>query len=202
MSNPAPYSPTSYSEPFWKAIGTTCESIDKLDAERPTFVSDLSIPRAIWESGLAGRYHNVIDLGTGEHVADQMAYWSNLSDALADGGRLIGVLPADGLCGHGLYQYSPEFFHRMGGFMADGPVGWFVYGPVVRFVPFDSTGRHQRKFRWPAYVFFCIRKTSGGFAMPVQYENASTPTTKPRSGRLIEMIAEIPGIRALERLIR
>lgn len=144
-------------------------------------------------------FDQVVDLGTGEHVADQGAYWRNLVEAVVPGGRLIGILPADGLCGHGLYQFSPEFFARLRPFTVER-LGWLVYGLRVRFVPFREQSRHQRKFRWPAYVAFSLWKQVGEFSMPVQ--NAAVPTTPPRSGLLAQTLAEVPGIRLLERLWR
>lgn len=191
------YSPTNYAEAFWTSLGSCdCQSVDIVPDEQPDHISDLSKPGAL---NHMDPFDQVVDLGTGEHVADQGAYWRNLVEAVVPGGRLIGILPADGLCGHGLYQFSPEFFARLRPFTVER-LGWLVYGLRVRFVPFREQARHQRKFRWPAYVAFSLWKQVGEFSMPVQ--NAAVPTTPPRSGLLAQTLAEVPGIRLLERLWR
>lgn len=193
------YGPDTYSDGFWSAIGSDVESIDLVPDEHPTYLADLSRPRAIYNLGLSERFNRVVDFGTGEHVANQEEYWRNLHQSLCLGGLLVGMLPADGMCGHGLYQFSPEFFWRMGGFRPIH-VGWVVYGPTVQFVKFQDNGRHQRKFRWPTYVAFCLEKV-GDFELPVQYMNATTPTSKPRDARIAGFLLNIPGVRMMERIV-
>lgn len=194
------YGPQQYSDDFWRIIGCRVESVDLVADESPDHLVDLSITGSIRNAGLAGLFDRVVDLGTAEHVFDQKAYWMNLHDALSVCGELIGILPADGMCGHGLYQFSPETFLRMGGFYAS-KIGWLVYGPTVRFVEFQDGARHQRKFRWPSYVAFVIRKDSG-FRDPIQFMNATTPTTKPTNAKLAGALLNIPGVRAVERIVR
>jgi len=194
-----PYGRANYSEPFFRELGATVvESIDLVPFEKPTHIADLSkygSTSTHWE-----RFDVTVDLGTAEHVADQNVYWANLHFTLRPGGHLVGALPADHLCGHGLYQYSPEFFHRMGGF-TPVRIGWVVYSPIVRFIPFTDDGRHQRGFRWPTYVWFHLQK-KGPFTLPTQYQNATTPTGKQMSASLAGKILSIPGVRFLERLLR
>jgi hypothetical protein len=197
INNPPPYDPRNYSDDFWLHLGAHCESVDISAEEKPTHVCDLSVPGC-----RIGGFDSVVDLGTAEHIADQTAYWQNIYNLTKPGGRIIGVLPADGMCGHGLYQFSPEFFARMGG---TDPVliGWLVYGRLrVRFIPFSQSGRHEKGFGRPTYVAFCIRTNGRGFSVPVQFQDAQTPTTPPKSGRLVQLAAEIPGIRILERILR
>jgi SAM-dependent methyltransferase len=194
------YSPATYSDGFWKAIGCKVTSVDLVADEQPDIILDLSVPSNVLYHLMTSLYDVVIDLGTAEHIADQQAYWRNLHHALRTGGSLLGILPADGLCGHGLYQYSPEFFSNMSGYLTVS-VGWFVYGPKIRYIPFANNGRHERNFMWPTYVAFHLKKFAN-FGLPIQYMSATTPTTKPRTSKLAGKLLNIPGVRMAERIVR
>lgn len=195
------YGPTNYSDAWWRHVGARVKTVDISTMESPDVVMDLSVAGSVDSSQLARRFDVVVDLGTAEHVADQSAYWKNLYDALRPNGSLVGMLPANGLCGHGLYQFSPEFFWSLGGFCV---IGIFTvrYGPVVRFNPFRLDGRFQSSSRWPSYVAFHLARDASPFSMPVQFGGATTPTTPPNTSMLSRVLVEMPLIRAIERIAR
>jgi hypothetical protein len=85
-------------------------SIDASDREKPTFVHDLneSIPPT-----LEDQFDTLLDYGTSEHIFDVAQAFRNYSKIIEEGGQLIHVLPADNFNGHGLWQFSPEFFYSL-----------------------------------------------------------------------------------------
>ena len=59
---------------------------------------------------LGSTYDLIIDAGTLEHVFNVPIALENISSLLKVGGRVIHFVPANSYMGHGLYQFSPEFF--------------------------------------------------------------------------------------------
>lgn len=82
-------------------------SLDASDYEGADLVVDLN---ANVDLGKLGKYDVVLDFGTLEHVFDVRNAFDTVSKLVKVGGFLIHVLPANQECGHGFYQYSPEFF--------------------------------------------------------------------------------------------
>lgn len=85
---------------------TSVDSIDNSSYEGATIVADMNQP--LPES--VGSYETVIDFGCMEHIFDVRQALRNITSLSAPGGRILHVLPANGYCGHGFYQYSPELF--------------------------------------------------------------------------------------------
>jgi hypothetical protein len=59
---------------------------------------------------LHGRFDHVVDGGSIEHVFRPDEALANTMRMTKVGGTLIIWTPANNLCGHGFYQFSPEFF--------------------------------------------------------------------------------------------
>lgn len=192
------YSRTNYSEAFFRKIGAKLlDSVDISPNECPSFTADLSQPGT-----LKGRVYNAIcDFGTAEHIADQLVYWENLWNSLMPFGSLLVVVPANQMCGHGLYQYSPEFFTRMGGFGVRH-VEVVEYGWSIRRRVFSEPGRFEISTRYPAYIFaHLIKGRSLEFSMPVQVCHAQTTHLKKRNERLTGFLLDIPLVRRLQRIL-
>jgi hypothetical protein len=97
-----------YSEPLLAAIGAEeIVSIDASSYEGATIVHDMNQPVP---EDLCERFNIVIDGGTLEHVFTPPAALANMMKMVTVGGSLIIWTPANNLCGHGFYQFSPEFF--------------------------------------------------------------------------------------------
>jgi hypothetical protein len=60
-----------------------------------------------------GRFDAVIDGGSLEHVFNFPVAIASLMNALRVGGSLFLKSPANNLCGHGFYQFSPELMFRI-----------------------------------------------------------------------------------------
>lgn len=194
------YSNTTYSEPFWiDDLGCwEIASVDMVTDELPTYIANLSIPNSLSEATDGKLWDVICDFGTAEHIADQHAYWANIASSLKSDGRLFVVLPCDAQAGHGLYQFSPEFFYRMRGFNTER-CGTYSYTPFGRYEQFRLTGRHQKSFRWPTYVFAELTRTDEDFQLPVQ---GFTTVTHRKTPPWASTLVELPGMRILERIIR
>ena len=184
------YSRTNYADLFFTELGYTHESLDISLSEGADIKHDMSRPVDVI---LHGKYDVVLDLGTAEHVADQRQYWENVYNLLAHKGTLIGLSPADGLCGHGLYQISPEFFQNLKGFTSK--LWLTTYGPLVKTIPY--TGVKGKPYRWRTYCRYILQKT-GPFSMPVQKSSMVT-TAYSTSITFARFILAIPGIEILRR---
>lgn len=86
---------------------TEVDSIDNSDYEGATIVFDYNqpIPKELHK-----KYDTVIDFGCSEHIFDVAQVFKNTADICKVGGRILHILPADNFCGHGFYQFTPEFF--------------------------------------------------------------------------------------------
>jgi hypothetical protein len=86
------------------------DSIDNSPYENATIIHDLNIP--ISEEYFE-QYDTILDFGSSEHIFDIKTTVQNYQNLLSFGGRLLQILPANNHCGHGLYQFSPEFFFSL-----------------------------------------------------------------------------------------
>ena len=153
-----------YWEPFLKRRGVVrIASVDQNLYEGATLRHDLNFPVP---RGWRGKWQLVVDPGTSEHVHNFFQAVQNLKDLAARGGWILGVWPAEGMCGHGFFQISPEyvfrnfspaegFSHLRVWFLTGGSrAGIFpVEDPAVRARRTLSPGR-------PAQLLFLARKKS------------------------------------------
>jgi len=84
--------------------------MDNSTYEGATVLHDLNLP--ITED-MKNKYSVIVDGGTIEHVFNFPAAVKNCMQMLRVGGHFIGFTPANNLCGHGFYQFSPELFFRI-----------------------------------------------------------------------------------------
>lgn len=86
---------------------TEVDSIDNSDYEGAKIVFDYNqpVPKELHQ-----QYDAVIDFGCSEHIFDVAQVFKNTADICKIGGRILHILPADNFCGHGFYQFTPEFF--------------------------------------------------------------------------------------------
>jgi hypothetical protein len=93
-----------------KACGaSSVEAIDYSDYEGAERLWNLNEPvPEDWHQ----QYDVIIDGGTLEHVFQATVALSSLMQMLKPGGRLFLASPTNNHCGHGFYQFSPEFFYR------------------------------------------------------------------------------------------
>ena len=84
---------------------TSVTSFDYSEYEGATHILDLN--KTI---DIHGAFETVIDCGTMEHIFNAPQGLANAIQMCAEGGRLIHVLPANNLCNHGFWQFTPELF--------------------------------------------------------------------------------------------
>ena len=99
-----------YAEPCFLSLGAKkVSSMDFSDFEGATFVHDLNKPVG---AELKERFDLVYDGGTLEHVFNFPVALQNCMEMVKPGGHLFIHTGANGYCGHGFYQFSPELFYR------------------------------------------------------------------------------------------
>lgn len=86
------------------------ETLDQSEYEGASLAHDLNRPIPHdWHE----RYDAVIDSGTLEHVFNLPIAIASCMNLVKRGGTLFLSSPANNLCGHGFYQFSPELFFRL-----------------------------------------------------------------------------------------
>lgn len=89
---------------------STLTVLDHSAYEGATLVHDLNTPLP---AACRARYDVVIEAGTLEHVFNFPVAIASLMQAVKPGGTLFLTTPANNLCGHGFYQFSPEVMFRI-----------------------------------------------------------------------------------------
>jgi hypothetical protein len=84
--------------------------LDASDFEGADRVHDLNQPLP---ADLHEQFDAVIEAGTLEHVFNFPVAIASLMTALKIGGTIFLTTPANNLCGHGFYQFSPEMMYRI-----------------------------------------------------------------------------------------
>ena len=102
------YNYNDYCESFFKGIGFgSVDSMDNSSYEGASIIHNLNMPISL---ELKGRYGYIFDGGTSEHVFNIPQVYENIIDLLQVGGIVCSVVPNNNFSGHGMYQFSPEFF--------------------------------------------------------------------------------------------
>jgi len=105
------YINAKYCEPLLNQLGAELiESFDYSNYENATVLHDMNMP--IPEQ-FKNKYSLLIDGGTTEHIFNIPIAYKNIMDMVKIGGYVVSMVPANNLCGHGFYQFSPEFFYSL-----------------------------------------------------------------------------------------
>jgi hypothetical protein len=101
-----------YADRFFKEFldARTVEVLDYSDYEGANILHDMNTP--VPES-LHERFDAVIEAGSLEHIYNFPIAIRNLMLMAKVGGVVFITTPANNLCGHGLYQFSPELMYRI-----------------------------------------------------------------------------------------
>lgn len=86
------------------------ETLDHSAYEGASITHDLNQPI---HASLEGVFDVVIDSGTLEHVFNVPVAVANCMRLVKRGGAVFIASPANNMCGHGFYQFSPELFFRL-----------------------------------------------------------------------------------------
>ena len=85
------------------------ESFDNSDFEGANHIEDMNKPlRNTYRP-----YDTIIDFGCLEHIFNAPQAFKNVSELCCEGGQILHMLPANNLCGHGFWQFSPELFFSL-----------------------------------------------------------------------------------------
>jgi SAM-dependent methyltransferase len=85
-------------------------SFDACNYEQATDIHDFNLAL---EDKYRDYFDLVIDGGTLEHVFNVQIAFANAMQMIRPGGRYLGLTPTNNFCGHGFYQFSPEFYFRV-----------------------------------------------------------------------------------------
>jgi SAM-dependent methyltransferase len=112
MSTGPSYKPHAYCEDILLEYfgATKVDSVDNSDFEAATHIHDMNEPLP---HSLCEKFDTVFDGGCLEHVFNAPQALKNCSLLCKPGGQIIHVLPANNLCGHGFWQFSPELFFSL-----------------------------------------------------------------------------------------
>jgi hypothetical protein len=100
-----------YSDGFFRTVlgASRLSVLDYSAYEGATLIHDLNEPIA---ADLRNRFDAVVDAGSLEHVFNYPVAMANMMRMAKVGGRVFLKSPANNLCGHGFYQFSPELMFR------------------------------------------------------------------------------------------
>jgi hypothetical protein len=96
-----------FARDFWTSLGFDYVAID-VDGSPGSIPLDLNFDSVPAE--LQGKYDLVTNLGTTEHICNQLNAFRAIHDLAAPGAIMIHHLPAGGALNHGLVNYNPKFF--------------------------------------------------------------------------------------------
>jgi SAM-dependent methyltransferase len=97
-----------HAEPLFHQLGATkVHSMDFSDWEGADILWDLNEPIP---PELEARFTVLFDGGSLEHIFNAPVALTSYMRMVRPGGHLLLALPANNYCGHGMYQFSPEFF--------------------------------------------------------------------------------------------
>jgi hypothetical protein len=100
-----------YADAFLRdCLGASVTVLDASDYEGASRVHDLNRPLP---ADLNEQFDVVIEAGTLEHVFNFPVAMASLMSALKVGGTMFLTMPANNMCGHGFYQFSPEVMYRV-----------------------------------------------------------------------------------------
>jgi hypothetical protein len=169
-----------YSRPLWQALGYRYVAID-IDGSPDSLPLDLNVDEVPAEH--KGAYGLVANLGTTEHVANQINAFKVVHDVTAVGGVMMHHVPTQGYMMHGLVNYNLKFFWML----ARSNLYQFVdadlqCSPIQRPLSSDlsdfiSKFRPCRDFTVPnGFLYAALRKTSDQpFMPPLDIPTGSLP---------------------------
>lgn len=94
-----------YGECLFNFLGfDLVDSIDNSPYEGASIIRNLNKPVFLQQ------YDYIFDGGTTEHIFNAPQVYENIINMLEVGGIFCSVVPNNNCSGHGMYQFSPEFF--------------------------------------------------------------------------------------------
>jgi len=157
---------TEWADALFTALGAEpLEFLDQSDYEGATFLHDLNRPiSAAWEESV----DTVLDSGSLEHVFDVKTAIENYLRMVRVGGTVMLLdMPAVNFCGHGFYQFSPEFFCEVFSARHGFELRTLALAPEWGYAPFYTVRRPREvggRVEIPSldacHLFVAARKTA------------------------------------------
>lgn len=148
---------------LYRALGWEYASFD-IDGRFGACVADFNCDEI--PASHHGKYSITMNLGTSEHVFNQFQFFKLQHLATKVGGIMIHTLPLNDYVNHGLYSYSPTFFHSLAKYNRYELLGMWKTGKenLHQFLPAVEPFEERRMF-----VFCVLRKTvDQPFKIPLQ----------------------------------
>lgn len=106
---------TTWSEPLFNFLGhSRVDSLDYSAFEGANIIHNMNKPitneTLLNNEPILNKYNYILDCGTTEHIFNCPQVCENIINLLDIGGIYLSVIPNNNLSGHGIYQFSPEFF--------------------------------------------------------------------------------------------
>lgn len=153
-----------WADPVFHALGArTLEFLDVSPYEGATRLHDLNRPVV---PGWAESTDTLVDSGSLEHIFDVKTAIENYLRMVRVGGSVLLLdMPAVSLCGHGFYQFSPEFFCEVFSARHGFELVTLALAEDWAFAPFYSVARPRDVRRrvemlgdFPGHIFVHARK--------------------------------------------
>lgn len=150
----------SFAEPLLRFLGAKeTVSFDASPAEKATYIHDFNYPL---REEFFDRFSVVLDSGTLEHIFNFPIAIASCMQMVKLGGHFLSITPANGLCGHGLYQFCPDLFYRIfntdNGFTLCGMLSSDETGKNWKSVPDPNIVNHRVQIDGYAYLLIIAQK--------------------------------------------
>jgi len=101
----------TFCEHFFMDMGfETVDSIDNSSYEGASIIHNMNNPIPTDLCRDKGGYDYIFDGGTTEHIFNTPQVCENIINLLNVGGIYVAITPNNNFSGHGIYQFSPEFY--------------------------------------------------------------------------------------------
>jgi len=95
-----------FSECLFQHLGfESVFSLDNSSYEGASIIHNMNKPISLDQ-----KYNYIFDGGTTEHIFNAPQVYENIINMLEVGGMFCSIVPNNNCSGHGMYQFSPEFF--------------------------------------------------------------------------------------------
>jgi len=191
-----------FARDFWIALGFDYTAID-VDGSPGSVPLDLNFDQV--PAALRGKFGLVTNLGTTEHICNQMNAFKVAHDLTAPGGVMIHHLPAGGMLNHGLINYNPKFFWYLArsndykwlymSFYGSGnsyPIAANILDFTQSYAPQPSEALRQREISDYAIMVAFQKTLDIPFVAPIDV-NSGTQSSDPALNRRYWTVLQ-PGI--------
>ena len=133
----------SFAGELFEAAGMGYTAID-IAVGYKTEVVDLNKQRL--PNGMVHAFDSVVNIGTSEHILNQMNTFAAVHSACKMGGRMMHMVPSIGWVDHGYFCYTSRFFFDMAGYNEYDVIDMWFDGPAAYESVFATARQYQTYF--------------------------------------------------------